>query len=63
MKPKSNDDSKIELGYPSESDTNQSRKVGMFKASSNFDQFNEMNPFVGMESNPCGGQPTASKER
>ena len=36
-------------------DPNQSRSVGMFKESSNFDRIDRENPFVGMASNPCGG--------
>jgi len=38
--------------YPSESDTNQTRKEGMILKSSDFDHFDEINPFTQMASNP-----------
>lgn len=37
-------------------DTNQSRTVGMFKKSSDFDSLNQENPFTKFASNPCGGR-------
>lgn len=58
MKTKSEDSSKIELNFPSEKDTNQTREIGMFKKSSDFDNLDKQNPFAGMESNPCGGHAT-----
>lgn len=38
--------------------TNQSRRIGMFQKSSDFDQFSEENPFTKMASNPCGDRCT-----
>jgi len=37
-------------------DTNQKRKVGMMKESSNFDRFKKINPFTQMAANPCKGK-------
>ena len=46
-KPKSS----VGLNY----DTNQTRKVSMFKRSSNFDRIKSIDPFTQMKSNPsCG---------
>ena len=42
--------------YPTTEETNQSRTVGMFLASSNYDRFDEINKFTQMSSNPCGGK-------
>lgn len=56
MKTKSNDSSKVELRLPTEEETNQKREVSMFLKSSNFDNLDRENPFVRMESNPCGGR-------
>lgn len=35
-------------------ETNQTRTVGMFKKSSDFDRILKMDPFTKMKSNPCG---------
>ena len=35
-------------------ETNETRKVSMFKRSSNFDQIKAIDPFTQMKSNPCG---------
>lgn len=42
---------------PTVKDTNQTRTVGMPLESSDFDKLDQKNPFVRMESNPCGGKP------
>ena len=35
-------------------ETNEKRKVAMFKRSSNFDRIKAIDPFTQMKSNPCG---------
>lgn len=60
MKTKPESSSKVEL--PSKDDTNQTREVGMFKKSSDFDSLDQLNPFVGMASNPCGSPHTGKGE-
>ncbi len=44
---------KVDAGLPTKSTTNQTRKLGMVKQSSDFDRIDRENPFVGMASNPC----------
>jgi hypothetical protein len=38
--------------FPTEADTNQTRKSDMILKSSDFDHFDEINPFTQMEHNP-----------
>lgn len=62
MKKKLEDVSKVEVELPTEKDTLQTKQVGMFKQSSDFDSLDQLNPFVGMASNPCGGRSTGRKD-
>lgn len=55
MKQKSKGSSKPSVELPAKSDTNQTRKVGMVKKSSDFDRNDKISPFTQMASNPCGG--------
>ncbi len=45
----------VSQNLPTEKDTNQTRKVSMFKKSSDFDRIDRINPFTQMSSNPSGG--------
>lgn len=56
MKQKQRGSSKPESHVPTKEQTNQSRKVGMMKGSSDFDRNEKINPFTQMSSNPCGGR-------
>lgn len=54
MKQKQGDSSKqVNVELPTKDDANQTRKVGMMKASSDFDENDRENPFTKMASNPC----------
>jgi len=55
-KKRTNSSGKRSVDLPTESDTNQTRKVGMMKKSSDFDRNEKENPFTKMQSNPCGGK-------
>jgi hypothetical protein len=48
--------------YPSEADTNQTRKSDMILKSSDFDHFDKINPFTQMESNPCGSKSKSNRK-
>ena len=56
MKQKPKGSSKPSTNTPTKDDTNQSRKVGMMKQSSDFDRSERINPFTQMSSNPCSGK-------
>lgn len=43
----------MKLQLPDKEDTNQTRKVSMFMARNDFDEFDKENPFTKMSSNPA----------